>query len=124
MMVRRVLIQNHDILVGGSGYAPEGGLTCEEAQDDATAVAEASAIIRCGLLCNDAALRNEGGQWKVAGDPMEGALVALALKAGLHPDPLRNEWKRIDEFPLAPAHRIMAPLHYTPDERRVGNRRG
>src|SRR3546814_5440996 len=31
MMVRRVLIQNHDILVGGSGYAPEGGLPCEEA---------------------------------------------------------------------------------------------
>lgn len=119
MMVRRVLIQNHDILVGGSGYAPEGGLTCEEAQDDATAVAAASAIIRCGLLCNDAALRNDGGQWKVDGDPMEGALVALSMKAGLNPDHLRNEWKRLDEIPFDAAYRIMATLHSGPADEHV-----
>src|SRR3546814_12174745 len=90
MMVRRVLIQNHDILVGGSGYAHEGGLTCEAAQGDATAVAAASAIIRCGLPCNDAALRTGGGQWKVGGHPLEGPLEDLAMKSRRTPDPLRQ----------------------------------
>ncbi|AHE55822.1 carbonate dehydratase [Sphingomonas sanxanigenens DSM 19645 = NX02] len=114
MMVRRVLIEGSDILVGGSGYAPEGGLTARGADDDAAAIAAASAIIRCGLLCNDAALGQRDGHWQVDGDPMEGALVALAMKAGLNPDHLRGEWQRIDEIPFDAAHRLMATLHRSP----------
>jgi magnesium-transporting ATPase (P-type) len=114
MMVRRVLIDSDEILVGGSGYAPQGGLTSEGSDDDASAIAAASAIIRCGLLCNDAVLRNDAGQWKVDGDPMEGALVALAMKAGLNADHLRGEWKRIDEIPFDAAYRFMATLHISP----------
>src|SRR3546814_15196100 len=119
MMVCGGQSQNQDILVGGAGYAPEGGLACEEAQGYAAAVAAASASIRCGLRCNDAALRNEGGQWKVDGDPMEGALVALAMKAGLNPDHLRNEWKRLDEITFDAAYRIMATLHSGPADAHV-----
>ncbi|SEQ98905.1 ATPase, P-type (transporting), HAD superfamily, subfamily IC [Sphingobium sp. YR768] len=114
MMVRRVLIEKDEILVGGSGYAPEGGLTSEGADDDADAIASASAIIRCGLLCNDAMLRNDGGHWKVDGDPMEGALVALAMKAGANADHLRGEWRRLDEIPFDAAYRFMATLHEGP----------
>ncbi|MHA3790611.1 HAD-IC family P-type ATPase [Sphingomonas sp. YL-JM2C] len=119
MMVRRVLLESDDILVGGSGYAPEGGLTSAGAGDDADAIAAASAIIRCGLLCNDAALRNEAGHWKVDGDPMEGALVALAMKAGLNADHLRAEWTRLDEIPFDAAYRFMATLHAGPADEHV-----
>lgn len=114
MMVRHVLIEDAQILVGGSGYAPEGGLTSEGPDDDASAIMAASAIIRCGLLCNDAALHKDAGHWKVDGDPMEGALVALAMKAGLNPGHLRGEWKRIDEIPFDAAYRFMATLHVGP----------
>ncbi|MDF0543880.1 HAD-IC family P-type ATPase [Sphingobium sp. H39-3-25] len=114
MMVRRLLIERDTILVGGSGYAPEGGLTSEGAEDDADAIAAASAILRCGLLCNDARLKRDAGQWKVDGDPMEGALVALAMKAGLNADHLRAEWKRLDEIPFDAAYRFMATLHSGP----------
>jgi magnesium-transporting ATPase (P-type) len=114
MMVRRLLIERDTMLVGGSGYAPEGGLTSEGADDDADAIAAASAIIRCGLLCNDARLKHDAGQWKVDGDPMEGALVALAMKAGLNADHLRAEWKRLDEIPFDAAYRFMATLHAGP----------
>nr|WP_245968311.1 HAD-IC family P-type ATPase [Hephaestia caeni] len=119
MMVRRVLIDRQEILVGGSGYAPEGGLTSEGADDDADAVAAASPIIRCGLLCNDAMLRRDGDHWKVDGDPMEGALVALAMKAGLNPDHLRSEWKRLDEIPFDATYRFMATLHAGPSDELV-----
>nr|WP_255210229.1 HAD-IC family P-type ATPase [Sphingobium cloacae] len=114
MMVRRVLIEKDDILIGGSGYAPEGGLTSEGAEDDADAIAAASAIIRAGLLCNDATLRRDADRWQVDGDPMEGALVALATKAGLNADHLRAEWKRLDEIPFDAAYRFMATLHAGP----------
>jgi potassium/sodium efflux P-type ATPase len=114
MMVRRILLPSEEVMVGGSGYAPEGGLTSEGADDDAAAIAASAAIIRCGLLCNDAALRSDAGRWHVDGDPMEGALVALAMKSGLNPEHLRGEWKRIDEIPFDAAYRFMATLHHGP----------
>ena len=114
MMVRRVLIDGADVMVGGAGYAPEGGLTSEGAPAVAAPLADAADIIRCGLLCNDAALRSAEGRWIVDGDPMEGALVALAMKAGLNPDHARGEWRRIDEIPFDAAYRFMATLHEGP----------
>jgi len=117
MTVRHVLIGGTDLAVGGSGYAPEGGLTAEGMEDDAAAIAHAAPIIRCGLLCNDAALKSDGGRWRVEGDPMEGALVALAMKAGISPDHERGEWERVDEIPFDAAYRFMATLHRRPDGR-------
>lgn len=114
MTVRRILIDRDEILVGGSGYAPEGGFTSEGGQDDAAAIARAIPIIACGLLCNDATLAQETGRWWVNGDPMEGALVALAAKAGLDCDHARSEWKRIDEIPFDASYRFMATLNVGP----------
>jgi magnesium-transporting ATPase (P-type) len=115
MMVRRILIGQDELTVSGSGYAPEGSLArVSGTEDDSAAIAAASAIIRCGLLCNDGTLRHANGQWIVEGDPMEGALVALAMKAGIDPAHARGEWKRIDEIPFDAAYRFMATLHVGP----------
>ena len=45
---------------------------------------------------------------------MEGALIALAMKAGLNPEHVRAEWSRLDELPFDAAHRFMATLHRGP----------
>ncbi|MEQ6334285.1 HAD-IC family P-type ATPase [Sphingobium sp. MK2] len=115
MTVRHIFIERHQLLVAGSGYAPHGALTAENHDDDAAAIADASAIIRCGLLCNDAQLREATGDWHVEGDPMEGALAALAMKAGFSPDHARGEWARLDEIPFDAAYRFMATLHRSPE---------
>ncbi len=119
MTVRHVHIKDHRLTVAGSGYAPEGALTAigldSDGDDDSGAIAAAASIIRCGLLCNDAVLRRTDTDWRVEGDPMEGALVALAMKAGLAPDHLRGEWPRLDEIPFDASYRYMATLHQAPD---------
>jgi magnesium-transporting ATPase (P-type) len=116
MTARRIVTADHTILVTGSGYAPEGELTATGQDDDVASVAAAAPLIRTGLLCNDAHLRSTGDQWVVEGDPMEGSLVALAMKAGLNPEHARAEWRRLDEIPFDARHRFMATLHEGPND--------
>ncbi|BAK67248.1 cation transport ATPase [Sphingobium sp. SYK-6] len=114
MTARQLILPAHRLLVGGAGYAPEGEIIAQGTDDDAAALDAAMPMLRCGLLCNDAHLRESAGHWMVDGDPMEGALVALAMKAGLEPTEVRAEWPRIDEIPFDAAHRFMASLHRSP----------
>ncbi|MBP7240520.1 HAD-IC family P-type ATPase [Amaricoccus sp.] len=114
MTVRHVLIAGHDVHVAGAGYEPAGALTAENHDDDSAAIAALAPILACGLMCNDATLRRDDAGWSVLGDPMEGALVALAMKAGLDPAHARAEWARRDEIPFDAAHRYMATLHEGP----------
>lgn len=114
MTARRIETAVSRLSVGGAGYVPEGELTSPDG-DDVAALADATGLVRCGLLCNDADLFQVEGGWQVAGDPMEGALVALGMKAGLDPSHVRGEWQRLDEIPFDAAHRFMATLHRAPD---------
>ncbi len=95
----------------GTGYAPLGELA--HSGDDALAGAQRVATI--GLLCNDAQLRLAAGEWRVDGDPMEGALIALAIKVGLDAESLLADAPRIDEIPFDAQHRYMATLHACTD---------
>ncbi|MGE0151455.1 MAG: cation-transporting P-type ATPase [Reyranellaceae bacterium] len=115
MTARRIVTAGHSLMVSGAGYAPQGEFTAPEGDDDVVALEGATLLIRCGLLCGDAHLRQaEGGHWAVDGDPMEGALVALAMKAGLNPEHARAEWRRSDEIPFDAQHRFMATRHAGP----------
>jgi magnesium-transporting ATPase (P-type) len=108
MTARRIVTTGHTVLASGSGYEPRGELTAATGDEDVAAVEAAAPLIRAALLCNDAHLRETGGHWTVDGDPMEGALVALAMKAGFSPEHVRQEWPRADEIPFDAQHRFMA----------------
>ncbi|MCS0494878.1 HAD-IC family P-type ATPase [Ancylobacter sp. MQZ15Z-1] len=117
MTVRRVVLPETDateaIEVSGAGYEPVGTLSWANSGDPSAA---AEALARCGLLCNDAHLHARDGVWRAEGDPMEGALVAFAAKAGLSPAVERGDWRRLDEIPFDAAYRFMASLHRGPQE--------
>jgi magnesium-transporting ATPase (P-type) len=115
MTVVGVLLPARSIDVSGVGYAPEGGFTAGGAVLDPVAADDLQSLARCALLCNDAALRHAEGQWQLAGDPTEGALLALALKAGLDAGAERARWPRIDEVPFESEHGFMATLHHDHD---------
>ena len=98
--------------VGGEGYAPEGAVRWGEIDARPGEHAVLTEFARAAGLCNDAVLRDAHDGWRVEGDPMEGALMALAGKiAGTGPAPFR-EWSRTDAIPFDAAHRYMAVLHH------------
>jgi len=110
MTARSVVTTAGQAEASGGGYAPRGQLQAQAGGDPA--LQAAVSVARIGLLCNDARLHaGEGGEWRVDGDPMEGALLALAGKAGLDAATLRAAHPRLDEVPFDASHRFMATLH-------------
>ncbi len=112
MTVQRVVTADRVFEVSGAGYAPTGGFSLEGKPilpDDA---ADLQAIARAAHLCNDAVLREQEGEWRMEGDPTEGALLTLAGKAGLDPVAEKERFHRVDSIPFESEHRFMATLHH------------
>jgi magnesium-transporting ATPase (P-type) len=116
MMVVTALVDGRFFKVEGSGYEPKGNLTIEGAQSGTAASAPLQTLARAALLCNDAALHMRDETWIVEGDPMEGALVSFAGKAGFDPLHSAYEWPRLDTVPFDSRHRFMATLNRHPHD--------
>ncbi|WP_020653171.1 cation-transporting P-type ATPase [Massilia niastensis] len=112
MTVQHVLTADEDYEVSGAGYAPDGGFSRNGREVDVNEHPELRELARAGVLCNDASLRFADGRWQLAGDPTEGALVTLAMKAGIGQDLEKSAHPRTDVIPFESEHRFMASLHH------------
>ena len=112
MTVRTIATARHGFEVSGVGYQPAGSFTRNGADIRAVDHAPLAEMIRAGLLCNDSVLRSQDGTWVIDGDPTEGALLTVALKAGLDPDFEREALPRTDVIPFESDHKFMATLHH------------
>jgi len=62
-------------------------------------------------LSNNAGLKEEDGQWRVDGNPSEGALLTVAVKAGMDIGALQKENRRLAEIPFSSDAKYNATLH-------------
>ncbi len=112
MMVTTLAAARHVYSVGGDGYSPKGAVRWRDADAHPDEHEVLMEFARAAELCNDAMLHSHEAGWRVEGDPMEGALLALAGKiTGEGPEPL-GQWSRTDTIPFDAAHRYMATLHH------------
>ncbi|HET9916488.1 MAG TPA: HAD-IC family P-type ATPase, partial [Candidatus Binatia bacterium] len=86
MMATEVAVDGKRIEVSGVGYRPQG----EFVHDGQTLSLEAIShwhtlrrLLDCAFICNNAKIEKKDADFRVIGDPTEGALVCLAEKAGL-----------------------------------------
>jgi len=111
MTVTAIVTADRRIAVEGVGYRPEGGFAVDGTAVDPAADPVLEELTLAALLCNDAEIRQSGEEWIVDGDPMEGALVSLARKAGHDTTAARTSFVRRDEIPFDARHRYMATLN-------------
>ncbi len=115
MTVQAIATSRHLFDVTGAGYLPIGEFLLDGSEVLPDHRPLLSEMTRGALLCSDASLRYVDEQWIVEGAPTEGALIAVAIKAGLDVDFERKNYPRTDAIPFESGHRFMATLHHSHD---------
>ncbi len=136
MTARTVRTAAHEYAVTGIGYAPDGEVELDGSPAPLAAHADLRRLAEVMTLCNDARIVRSaaeqggagsapdgpGGQddapgagdapgWRLVGEPTEGALRTLGLKAGFDP----SGWQRVALVPFESENKYMATLTRDPD---------
>ncbi|MBT8080753.1 MAG: cation-transporting P-type ATPase [Gammaproteobacteria bacterium] len=98
--------------VSGVGYTPYGQFSLDGRDVEVIDYPLLSEMADVAMSCNDANIREVDNQWLIDGNPMEGALVAVACKAGHDPEQHSKRLPRTDVIPFDAEHRFMATLHH------------
>lgn len=115
MVVQEVYTSSLHLRVTGEGYQPAGAFSCPERPlNPPEQEPEVKQLLHACVLCNDALLRQERKnghtEWDILGDPTEGALLALAGKAGILKAELETEMPRLGEFPFDSERKRMSVI--------------
>jgi magnesium-transporting ATPase (P-type) len=129
MTAQVVALADGEVHVTGVGFAPEGsfhrngrggdggdGDRGESAPIEPHDDPLLERFLMAGLLCNEAGLERRDGEWGIAGDPTEGALVVAAAKAGWDPEEVRGRANRVDAIPFESERKYMATLDERPED--------
>ncbi len=111
MTVKSIYNGSHIYEVTGSGYEPRGEIRHEGMPIEAKDIKHLEQILRIGLLCNESDVYEEEGQYKVDGDPTEGALIVSAIKAGFKIEDEKEKYQQIAIIPFESERGYMATLH-------------
>ncbi|MCL2595585.1 MAG: HAD-IC family P-type ATPase, partial [Promicromonosporaceae bacterium] len=106
MTVRCVHTRANAFNVSGTGYAPLGEITLADTPILPASQPALMAFAETMGLANDAVIEQTSGRWHLVGEPTEGSLAVLALKAGV----AGKGWHRLAEIPFDSATKYMAVL--------------
>jgi magnesium-transporting ATPase (P-type) len=120
MTVRKIWIPYELIEVTGRGYIPEGDFLYKGKKISPKEFKELKLLMRTAAFCNDAQLiesTDKGEEWKILGDPTEGALLVAARKSGFDWDEELNRIPRIIELPFDSKRKSMSSIHQKADKK-------
>ncbi|NJN70182.1 MAG: cation-transporting P-type ATPase, partial [Nitrospira sp.] len=131
MTVTKLFVGEKVFDVTGEGYEPVGeiretlGVRREKpssasdpsliARDPSHLSEELRQLLTASVLCNGATLKQEEGNWKILGDPTEGALLVAAAKAGLRMEKLEPTHQFLGEVPFDPERKMMTIVRQSSD---------
>jgi P-type Ca2+ transporter type 2C len=104
MTVREVYTAGARFSATGSGYDPAGAVMDASgavvASPDRAPSGPLRDLLATIALCNNATLQHVDRQWRVQGDPTEGALLTLAAKAGVSREEITSSHQVVKELPF------------------------
>ena len=120
MAVSKVLLNILDIDVDTASQTAASEFRVHERTLDVGEAAVLDDLLRCGVLCNNAALeKGTDGESTGVGDPTELALLVAAGARGVWRKELLSKEPEVAEDPFDPESKRMATVHRWPDGTRV-----
>lgn len=124
MTVTHVWLSDRRLEVSGEGYEPTGAIYENGKALDPKHDLHLKRLLQVGALCNNAQVerveepqgkRRKGtaepaAEWRLKGDPTEGALAVLAAKLGSSAKSLETLYKREKEFPFDSERKRMSVI--------------
>ncbi|KAA1172831.1 cation-translocating P-type ATPase [Marinobacter salinexigens] len=119
MTVRAVVTASGRVTLSGTGYNPIGEIKADGGTETITAPLrhELERALTVGDRATNAILQEEDGQWRIQGDPTEGALIVAARKIGLADATLDARYERVGEVPFSSERKLMSTLHTDSEQR-------
>lgn len=108
-------IVGRDLVLTGTGYAPEGELLENGAPVHVEAEGPLRDAFRIAALANHAEVTRGEAGWEAHGDPTDAALLVAARKAGIEQADELEKLPQIGELPFDSGHMLMASYHRRPD---------
>jgi Ca2+-transporting ATPase len=96
------------IQVDGPGYTPVGSFS-EQGRLIDPQEKDLVRLLKIGTLANNADIEKANGNWRIVGDPTEGAIIVAAKKAGILEE-IRKNSTRIVEYPFDSDRRRMTTV--------------
>ncbi len=97
--------------LSGKGYEPKGDFLADNQNINPLEHLVLKECLIAGMLCNDSNLVSIENNWRIEGDPTEGALLVSAMKSGLSRYDAMTEMPRLDSIPFESEYQYMATLH-------------
>lgn len=114
MTVEQFRIGKADYFVDGKGYEPVGAFTDAKGSElDIEAVRAMELFFTAGAMASNAhvnAADEQHATWHCIGDPTEGAIITLAMKAGIDPEKLDETYPELKEFAFDSARKCMSSV--------------
>ena len=109
MTITKVWTNEKEYEVEGSGYEPKGLIKLDDKKiEDEENI---KLLMKISTLCNDADLTREDNQYKIIGDPTEGAMLTFSEKWGIVQEDLEEKHPRIEEIPFDSDRKMMTTFH-------------
>ncbi|WP_236785889.1 cation-translocating P-type ATPase [Anaerococcus ihuae] len=109
MTITKIWTNEKEYEVEGSGYEPKGQIKFDDKKIEEEE--NINLLMKISTLCNDADLTREGDQYKIIGDPTEGAMLTFSEKWGIVQEDLKEKHPRIEEIPFDSDRKMMTTFH-------------
>lgn len=125
MTVRHIYLYSSRVALSGSGYSKVGDIyhaadyaTCVDPPEmeypfNTSSSIELQMLLKAGQVCSTTKLTNQqddSHNWKVIGDPTEGALLVAAEKGGIRYEDTLSEYEELAEFSFDSTRKRMTTI--------------
>lgn len=107
MLVEKLNLGYGDVSVEGKPYHSEAEFEMEGKKISKENLAKSKEFYKTAILCNDSEIYKEKNNWKLTGDPTEGALLSLARSTGFDDEGIRDRAEKLYEEPFDSAKKYM-----------------